>query len=64
MDLDQALQTFIVESRELLDDVETALLAIERKWPGEDVRGVRTPGSAASPPPPRGRPGGDEHRIP
>jgi preprotein translocase subunit SecF len=25
-----------------------ALLAIERKWPGQDVRGVRTPGQAAT----------------
>jgi preprotein translocase subunit SecF len=25
-----------------------ALLAIERKWPGEDVRGIRQPGAAAS----------------
>ena len=30
MNLDQALQTFIVESRELLDDMETALLGIEQ----------------------------------
>jgi two-component system, chemotaxis family, sensor kinase CheA len=30
MDLDQALQTFIVESRELLEDMENALLAVEQ----------------------------------
>ena len=30
MNLDQALQTFIAESRELLEDVETALLSIEQ----------------------------------
>jgi two-component system chemotaxis sensor kinase CheA len=30
MNLDQALQTFIVESRELLDDMENALLAVEQ----------------------------------
>jgi len=30
MDLDQALQTFISESRELLEDMESALLAIEQ----------------------------------
>jgi two-component system, chemotaxis family, sensor kinase CheA len=30
LDLDLALQTFIIESRELLDDMETALLAIEQ----------------------------------
>jgi len=30
MDLDQALQTFIVESRELLSDMENALLSIEQ----------------------------------
>ncbi|MEO5658614.1 MAG: chemotaxis protein CheA [Polaromonas sp.] len=30
MNLDQALQTFIIESRELLDDMETALLGIEQ----------------------------------
>ena len=29
MDLDDALETFIVESRELLEDMETALLAVE-----------------------------------
>jgi len=30
MNFDQPLQTFVVESRELLDDMESALLAIER----------------------------------
>ncbi len=30
MDLDQALQTFIAESRELLEDMENALLAVEQ----------------------------------
>jgi two-component system chemotaxis sensor kinase CheA len=30
MNLDQALQTFIVESRELLEDMENALLAVEQ----------------------------------
>ena len=30
MNLDQALQTFIIESRELLADMETALLAVEQ----------------------------------
>jgi two-component system chemotaxis sensor kinase CheA len=30
MDLDGALQTFIMESRELLEDMETALLAVEQ----------------------------------
>jgi two-component system chemotaxis sensor kinase CheA len=30
MNLDQALQTFIAESRELLEDVETALLSVEQ----------------------------------
>lgn len=30
MDLDDALQTFIIESRELLEDMENALLAIEQ----------------------------------
>ena len=29
MDLDDALETFIVECRELLEDMETALLAVE-----------------------------------
>ena len=30
MNLDEALQTFIVESRELLQDMENALLALEQ----------------------------------
>ena len=30
MDLDQALQTFIVEARELLEEMENALLAVEQ----------------------------------
>ncbi len=30
MDLDDALETFIIESRELLEDMETALLAVEQ----------------------------------
>jgi preprotein translocase subunit SecF len=37
-----------------------ALLAIERKWPGEDVRGVRTPGKAPQRPTP-GRPAPTAH---
>jgi two-component system chemotaxis sensor kinase CheA len=31
MNLDQVLQTFIVESRELLEDMENALLAVEQE---------------------------------
>src|SRR5664279_841821 len=30
MDLDDALETFIIECRELLEDMETALLAVEQ----------------------------------
>lgn len=37
MDLDQALPTFIAESRELLDDMESALLAVEQAEDKSDM---------------------------
>ena len=37
MDLDDALQTFIVESRELLEDMENALLAVEQAAEKEEM---------------------------
>jgi len=37
MNLDQALQTFVSESRELLEDMETALLAVEQAADKDDL---------------------------
>jgi len=40
MNIDQALQTFIAESHELLDDMETALLAVGTAGPDERVESI------------------------
>ena len=37
MNLDQALHTFVTESRELLEDMETALLAVEQADDKDDL---------------------------
>jgi len=37
MNLDQALQTFVTESRELLEEMETALLAVEQAQEKDDL---------------------------
>jgi two-component system, chemotaxis family, sensor kinase CheA len=39
MDMDQALQTFILECHELLDDMENALLSVEQLGPEADGKG-------------------------
>lgn len=40
MNLDQALQTFFVESRELLDDMESALLTLSQESDSETVNAI------------------------
>jgi len=40
MNLDQALQTFFVESRELLDDMESALLTLSQQSDAETVNAI------------------------
>jgi len=40
MNLDQALQTFFVESRELLDDMESALLTLSQESDAETVNAI------------------------
>ncbi len=40
MNLDQALQTFIAESRELLDDMETSLLSLDAAPDDEAINAI------------------------